>query len=179
MNAHRNRLTSHLFFAAFAIVLALGAKPFAGALHAQSTPGAVTAPLRAFPRNDTPPEEPAADKGRWPAPVARVSGDRTHDLKCAVVEWNDGPHKPSLIVVCPPEEVFAPLRLYLRLSWKRDEDVPRDFQNLIAQPNTQTKINWTRQGDYRVLLKTERKSDGSGRPAWVDFNDLTGLYIKY
>ena len=82
-------------------------------------------------------------------------------------------------MVCPPDEVFAPLRLYLKLSWKRDEDVPRDSQMFVAQPNTQTRINWTPQGDYRVLLKTERKSGGSGRPAWVDFNDLTGVYIKY
>src|ERR1700687_5557759 len=179
MNAHRHRLRSHLFFAAFAIVLGLCANPFAGALPAQPTPGGAAAPLHAFPRNDTPPAEPASSKAPWPAPVARVSADRVPDLKCAIVEWNDGPPKPSLIVVCPPEEVFAPLRLYLKLSWKHDEDVPRDFQTFMAQPNTQTKINWTQQGDYRVLLKTERKSGGSGRTAWVDSNDLTGVYIKY
>jgi hypothetical protein len=177
MNEHRRRLSSHLFFAALAIFL--GAQPFAGALQAQaqSGPSAAPAPLRAFPPNDTQPEEPG-DK-RWPAPVARVSAERTPDLKCSVVERNDGPAKPSLIVVCPPEEVFAPLRLYLKLSWKHDEDIPRDFQTFIAQPNTQTKINWTPGGDYRVLLKAEGKDGRSGRPEWVKFNDLAGVYIKY
>jgi hypothetical protein len=179
MNAHRNRLESHLFFATFVIVFGLCAKPFAGAQQTQSAPSALAEPLRAVPRNDAHPEETASNKARWPAPVARVSADRTPDLKCAVVEWSEGPSRPSLIVVCPPDEVFAPLRLYLKLSWKRDEDVPRDFQTFIAQPNTQTKINWTQQGDYRVLLKTERKDGRSGRPEWVDFNDLAGVYIKY
>jgi hypothetical protein len=179
MKGHRNRLSSHLFSAAFAIVISLFAKPFAGAQQTQSAPTANPAPLRAFSPNELQSEEAASNKARWPAPVARVSTERTPDLKCAVVEWNDGPPKPSLIVVCPPEEVFAPLRLYLKLSWKRDEDVPRDFQAVIAQPNTQTKINWTPRGDYRALLKTERKNGGSGRPEWVDFNDLAGVYIKY
>ena len=179
MNAHRNRLASRLFFATFVIVFGLCAKPFAGAQQTQSAPSAVAAPLRAFPHNDAQPEEAAGNKTRWPAPVARVSADRTPDLKCAVVEWNDGPPRPSLIVVCPPEEVFAPLRLYLKLSWKRDEDVPRDFQAVIAQPNTQTKINWTPQGDYRALLKRERKNGRSGQPEWIDFNDLAGVYIRY
>jgi hypothetical protein len=179
MEAHRNRLSSHLLSAAFTVVLSLCAKPFAGAQQTQSAPTAGAAPLRAFSRNEPQPEEAAGSKAPWPAPVGRVSGERTPDLKCAVVEWNDGPPKPSLIVVCPPEEVFAPLRLYLKLSWKRDEDVPRDFQAVIAQPNTPTKINWTPRGDYRVLLKTERKNGGSRRPEWVDFNDLAGVYIRY
>jgi hypothetical protein len=165
MNAHRNRLPSHLFLATFAIILC--AEPFAGAPQAQSAPGAVPAPLRAFPHDDTQPEGPASNKAR------------TADLKCAVVGWNDGPPRPSLIVVCPPEEVFAPLRLYFKLSWKRDEDVPRDFQTFLAQRNTQTKIYWTQQGDYHVLLKAEHKDGRSGRPEWVNFNNLDGVYIKY
>jgi hypothetical protein len=177
MNAHHNRLPPHLFVVAFAIFLC--AKPFAGALQAQSAPSAVPAPLRAFPHNDTQPEGPTSTRARWPGPDARAVAERTPDLKCAVVEWNDGPAKPSLVVVCPPEEVFAPLRLYLKLSWKHDEDVPRDFQAFIAQPNTQTKINWTQQGGYRVLLKTERKNGRRGGPEWVNFNDLAGVYIKY
>ncbi len=179
MNAHHHRLMSHPFFAAFAIVLGLCAKPFAGAQQTQSTPNVAPAPLRVSPGNDARSEEPAGSRPRWPAPVARVNTDRTADLKCAVVEWNGNPPRPSLVVVCPPEEVFAPLRLYLKLSWKRDEDVPRDFQSFIAQANTQTKVNWTPRGDYRVLLKTEHKNGRSGQPAWVDFNDLAGLYIKY
>jgi hypothetical protein len=177
MNAHRNRLPSHLFLATFAIILC--AEPFAGAPQAQSAPGAAPAPLRAFPHNDSQPETPASSKPRWPGADTRAIAERAPDLKCAVVEWNDGPARPSLIVVCPPEEVFAPLRLYFKLSWKRDEDIPRDFQSFIAQPNTQTKINWTQQGEYRVLLKSERRNGRSGGPEWVSFNDLSSIYIKY
>jgi hypothetical protein len=177
MNAHRHRLLSHLLFAAFTIFLC--AKLFAGALQAQSSSSAVPPPLRALPHDDTQPEGPASTRARWSGPDARAVADRTPDLKCSVVDWSAGPSKPSLVVVCPPEEVFAPLRLYLKLSWKHDEDVPHDFQTFVAQPNSETKINWTPQGDYHVLLKTERKNGRRGRPEWINFNDLAGVYIKY
>ena len=81
------------------------------------------------------------------------------------------------MVVCPPDEVFAPLRRYFKLSWKRDADVSGDLQT-IATPKAVTKMHWNTQGDYQVLLRIERKIERSARPAWVKFNDLVGVYIK-
>jgi hypothetical protein len=107
----------------------------------------------------------------------RALVDPSPDMKCAVVEWIAPPPKPSLVVVRPPDEVFAPLRLYFKLSWKRDADVPGDLQ-IIATPKAMTKKHWNMQGDYQVLLRAERKNEHGARPAWVKFNDLVGVNIK-
>jgi len=114
-------------------------------------------------------------EGHWLDPRALV--DPSPDVKCAIVEWITASSKPSLVVVCPPGEVFAPLRLYFKLSWKRDADVPANFQ-IIAEPETMIKMHWNSQGDYHVLLQTERKSGHNPHPEWVKFNNLLAVYIK-
>ncbi len=179
MKSHRNRALSYLFFAALAvvrlvIVLCIGS--FAGALLAQSAPGAASTVLRALPDGDARPETagPSSD-GHWLDHRGLV--DPSPDVKCAIVEWIAASSKPSLVVVCPPDEVFAPLRLYFKLSWKRDADVPANFQ-IIAEPKTMIKMHWNAQGDYQVLLRTERKSEHNPHPEWVKFNNLIAVYIK-
>jgi len=156
------------FLAALAILL--GVKPFAGHLQAQSAPAAP----HALPGGEARAERATSSGEHWldPRPVV----DPSPDMKCAIVEWAAGSPKPSLVVVCPPEEVFAPLRLYFRLSWKRDADVPGNFQ-IIAEPKTIIKLHWTSQGEYQVLLPTERKK--KRHPEWVNFNSLVGVFIKY
>ena len=48
------------------------------------------------------------------------------DIKCSVVEWNNALPKPALTLLCPPEEIFAPLRVCIKLSWLKPEDVPNN-----------------------------------------------------
>jgi hypothetical protein len=174
MNAYRKLVLSTLFFAALAIVLC--SKPFAIALQAQSPQAAAPAPLHAFPDGGAQPVGAPSSGLRWPDP--RAVAHRSPDIQCAFVQWTAEPPRPALVVVCPPEEVFAPLRLYFKLSWKRDADVPANFQALLTQPKTQTKMHWTPQGDYHVLLQAERKNGRSAHLEWVHFTDLVGVYIK-
>jgi hypothetical protein len=176
MNANRHRFVSIPSLALLAILVC--AKPFAGILRAQSSPAAGTrAPLHAFTGSTAKSESASASGARWPDPQ-RITNP-TADIKCAIVQWTVEPPRPALIVVCPPEEVFAPLRIYFKLSWKRDGDLPRNFQALMAQSKTQTKMHWTSQGDYHVLLQADQKNGRVSRPEWVHFTDLEGIYLKY
>ena len=189
MKADRNRVLSSLLFAALAIVplavvllaSVLCAGPFAGALKAQSAAGAGPTVLRAMPEGEARAARTegtgagASTEGHWMD--HRTLVDPSPDVKCAIVEWITASPKPSLVVVCPPDEVFAPLRLYFKLSWKRDADVPGDFQ-IIAAPKTMIKMHWNSKGDYQVLLQTERKNERGPHTEWVKFNDLVGVYIK-
>jgi hypothetical protein len=171
MKANRNRVRSYSsFFAALTIIVCV--KPFAGALQAQSAPAA----LQASPSGEARAERSTSSGEHWLD--HRPAVEPSADMKCAIVEWAAGSPKPSLVVVCPPEEVFAPLRLYFKLSWKRDADVPGNFQ-IIAEPKTMIKLHWTSQGDYQVLLPTERKKERNRHREWVSFNDLVGVFIKY
>jgi hypothetical protein len=174
MNTYRNHVLCVVFFAVLAI--ASCAKSFVIAVHAQSHHADVPAPLRFFPEKDARLEAAAnAAPGTETGGVSASSSD----MKCAVVEWNAAPPKPSLILVCPPDEVFAPLRVYFKLCWKRTEDIPDDFQHLIVPPKSLAKFYWTSAYQYRVQLKTERKKGGSPRTEWVNFTDLSAVYFKY
>ncbi len=182
MKAHRNRVLSYFFLAALRIVLlvtvfcvGLYVGPFAGALQAQSAQGTADTMLHALPDGDVRAESGANSGGHWLDHRGLVNP--SPDVKCAIVEWISAPPKPSLVVVCPPDEVFAPLRLYFKLSWKRDADVPGNFQ-IVAEPKTMIKMHWNAQGDYQLLLRTERKNERNPRTEWVKFNDLVAVYIK-
>ena len=173
MNAYRNRVLSNLFFAVLAIVLC--ARPFAIALQAQSTRDGSPVPFHAFPDNPTQPAGSASPEASWPAPG--TVDRRSRDIKCSVVQWTSELPRPAIVVVCPPEEVFAPLRLFFKLSWRQDADVPANLQALLAQPKIETKMHWTDHGDYHVLLQAEGKNGRSDRK-WVLFNNLIGVYIR-
>ena len=171
MNAYRNRVLSNLFLAALAIVLC--AKPFASALQAQSTRAGSPVPFHAFPDYPTQPTGSASPGASWPDPS--IVDRRSRDIKCSVVQWTSELPRPAIVLACPPEEVFAPLRLLFKLSWRKDADVPVNVQALLVHPKIETKMHWTHRGDYQVLLQAERKNGRSERE-WVHFNDLIAVY---
>jgi len=99
------------------------------------------------------------------------------DIKCAIVEWNPDASTPKLTLLCPPLEVFAPLRVYLTLSWEKPEQVPRDYRKIIASPKTPTKMRSTRKGVF-VWLKVQRNHEGEPPVRWVSFNYLVGIGLQ-
>jgi hypothetical protein len=177
MNAYPNRVLSNLLVALLALVFC--AKPLATAAKAQSSPVGAPNPFHALPGNDGEP-----DSASNPETRGRDAHADSHvaysDMKCSVVDWSVTPPKPpALVLVCPPEEVFAPLRVYFKLSWRRTADVPDNYQSIVAQSKALAKFHWTSQSEFHVLLKKERKKDGAAEPEWVNFNNLIGVYFKY
>jgi hypothetical protein len=176
VNAHRNAALWNLSFTLLAAGLC--ALPFSCVTPAQSSPAAPPAPFHALPSEGTEPED-RTSAGASIRPGRASSEAPSSDMKCSVVEWSVTPHKPpALLLQCPPEEVYTPLRVYFRLSWKRAEDVPDHFQNIVVQPKAMAKFHWTHQQTFRVLLKAERK-DKTPKPEWVSFNDLVAVYFEY
>jgi hypothetical protein len=105
-----------------------------------------------------------------------VNGDAPSDIKCSVLEWNTGLPKPILTLVCPPEEVFAPLRVYFKLSWATPEDVPSDYLAIVATPRGQMKFHWTRD-ELHVLLPIKREGREKRQVKWVVFTEVVGFYL--
>jgi hypothetical protein len=166
MRASRKGVWPYLAVAALAMLLGAGA--FTERLGAQS------AAMRAIPESERRTDRAAAaGEGGL---ERRAITDPSANLKCAVEEWIAERPKPSLVVVCPPDDVFAPLRLYFKLSWRRDADVPENVQ-IIAERKSMIKMHWNSHGDFQVLLPTERKDQRGHRPEWINFNNLVGVYI--
>jgi hypothetical protein len=111
VNAYRRRFVSIPSLTLLAIIFC--ANPFPAILQAQSSPAAATqSPLHAFTGSTAKSESASASGARWPDPHGIT--DPTTDIKCAIVQWTAEPPRPALIVVCPPEDVFAPLRIYFQ-----------------------------------------------------------------
>ncbi len=98
------------------------------------------------------------------------------DIDCSIREWNAAPPKPLLTLLCPPEAVFAPLRVYLRLSWMKPEDVPTDVGRIIVQPTGWTKIRTNRTA-VMVRLDVARETGQNPRPTWVSFNGVVDVAL--
>ena len=45
--------------------------------------------------------------------------------KCQIIDWNlMGRPYPELTIAIPPRQIFTPLRIYLRLTWREEGKVP-------------------------------------------------------
>jgi hypothetical protein len=101
---------------------------------------------------------------------------KSSEIKCSIVEWVDSSPKPELTVVCPPPEIFAPLRVFLKFSWVDSKDVPKDVARVVAKPRAETKIQLGN-ANIKVFLKISKDADDSGKEKWVAFNALQAFAI--
>jgi hypothetical protein len=111
-----------------------------------------------------------------PNPFRPGSDLRASDIKCSIVEWDNASPKPVLTVVCPPPEVFTPLRVFLKFSWMDAKDVPKDVAKVVAEPRTGTKIQFDR-ANIKVFLKLSKGAEDSTKEKWMAFNALQGFAI--
>ncbi len=108
-----------------------------------------------------------------PRPIKRAVA------QCSVVAWNITLPKPTLMLLCPPEAVFAPLRVYVKFSWAREEDVPDNYLNIVAPSRTPTKMRTNERNEREVLVRLKIYEKGKGKPQakWVSFNRLVGIAL--
>lgn len=98
------------------------------------------------------------------------------DVSCSIVEWKDDQPKPTLAVVCPPQETFAPLHVYLKLSWLKAEDVPLCVRRISAPAKKLIKIRTDRSTAW-VWLGVREKPDAAPRQTWVGFNAVADVAL--
>ena len=101
---------------------------------------------------------------------------RPSDIKCSVVEWETGSPKPALTVVCPPPEIFSPLRVFLKFSWVDAKDVPKEAAKVVAEPKTATKIQLGKES-VRAFLRISKEADNPSKEKWFAFNSLQSFAI--
>lgn len=98
------------------------------------------------------------------------------DIDCSIHAWDPDSQKPVLTLLCPPEPVFAPLRVYLRLSWLKPEDVPRDVGRVIARPKSATRIR-TNKETLMVRLEVAEEPGRHSKAKWVNFNGVVDVAL--
>lgn len=98
------------------------------------------------------------------------------ELSCSVVQWKNDPSSPTLAIICPPQGVFAPLHVYLKLSWLKPEDVPSLARGITApekmliQLRSDHSMAWVRVG-------VRERQGGASHMTWVPFNGLADMAL--
>jgi hypothetical protein len=98
------------------------------------------------------------------------------DVNCSIVEWKGDNSKPTLAVVCPPQDTFAPLHLYLKLSWLKPEDVPQDVRSITVPAKTIVKMRTTGSTAW-VWLAVKEKPSAAARRTWMGFNAVVDIAL--
>ena len=105
-----------------------------------------------------------------------VTPNNMPDVSCSVLQWNGDPPKPTLTIVCPPEGTFAPLHVFLRLSWLKSEDVPLSVRSIAVPAKTLTRIHTNRSATW-VWLEVLERDDTPARRTWVAFNGVVDVAL--
>ena len=98
------------------------------------------------------------------------------DVSCSVVQWKGDPVIPTLAVICPPQNVFAPLHVYLKLSWLKSEDVPLSARGIAAAEKTLIKIR-TNKSIAWVWLEVRERQGATPHRTWVAFNGVVDIAL--
>ena len=135
--------------------------PFSGATPASPTHGQKSEPAAVLPKTTG---EPLTVK-----PVDRP------DLACTIMAWDTSGRMPTLKLLCPPDDTFAPLRVYLKLSWQDEKDLPDDYHNIMARPKTRTLLRTTK--DAALVRLEVANAEGQARIRWISFTGVVDVAL--
>lgn len=93
------------------------------------------------------------------------------DVDCVIAQWSPADPRPVLTVICPPETVFAPLRVLIKFSWLRPQATRPEAMRLPFRAGSLTKIR-TNKDVAQIWLRLE------GAPeSWVSFDAVRDVAL--
>jgi hypothetical protein len=98
------------------------------------------------------------------------------DIDCTVAEWRATAKKPVLTLICPPNTVFSPLRVLIKLSWMKPEDAPFGPEHILAPTGAPTKIR-TNKAAALIWLQVDEKGKREPRGTWIGFNAVVDVAL--
>lgn len=98
------------------------------------------------------------------------------DIDCVVAEWRPTATRPVLTLICPPNAVFAPLRVLIKLSWMKSEDVSVEPEQILALEGSPTRIR-TNKAAAQVWLQVNLKGERKPRSTWVGFTAVVDVAL--
>ncbi len=99
------------------------------------------------------------------------------EIDCTVEEWTPSDTSPVLGLVCPPPQVFSPLRVHLKVSWLKVGDIPKVLHRIVAEPHMPVRIRPT-SSTLRVLLRVSKHPEDAGKEEWIGFNSVLGVGLE-
>ena len=122
---------------------------------------------------NTPP--PAPSNPKWKLEDFRVS-DAT--VNCSVVKYESTQVRPVLHLICPEQQVFAPLRVHLMLSWRDLTEIPQAMRSMLVDTSRVVRFKSPNPGISSVELTFQDPNDSRHVKQWITFNDVNvGLVL--
>jgi len=102
------------------------------------------------------------------------------DVECQVLEWKKSLNTaagPTLTLLCPPEKVFAPLRVLIKLAWleRQKKDTRADPEDILVVPGEITRLR-TRKESAFVQLDS-LGANGKAQKRWVPFTAVADVAL--
>jgi len=91
------------------------------------------------------------------------------DIECAVLEWGADASKPTLGILCPPKDVYAPLRVYMKVS----QDPPAKKITLVNRPRTWIRLR--KESSCLIWLTFLEEGQEHPRTDWLAFDEIVGM----
>ena len=98
------------------------------------------------------------------------------DIDCTVAQWAPASKRSVLTLICPPNTVFSPIRVLIKLSWMKPGDAPISPERILAPVGTVTKIR-TKNTLAEIWLPVEKDRKDTSRQSWVGFNAVVDVAL--
>jgi hypothetical protein len=117
---------------------------------------------------------PISIRGKWEVQDFKATDD---SVSCAVVKYDSTLALPTLHLLCPGPDIFAPLRVHLALTWKDSREIPSVMKNMLVDMSKSVKFK-SKPGESRAELTfhDSRKTESTTR--WISFTSVNvGLVL--
>jgi hypothetical protein len=98
------------------------------------------------------------------------------DIDCTVAQWAPASKRSVLTLICPPNTVFSPIRVLIKLSWMKPDDAPVSPERILAPVGTLTKIR-TKNTLAEIWLPVEKDRKDTPQQSWVGFNAVVDVAL--
>lgn len=114
-------------------------------------------------------------KGKWQTQDFKASDA---SVSCAVVKYESTDTRPTLHLLCPGPDIFAPLRVHLALTWKHVSEIPSVMKNMLVVMSKSVKFK-SKRGKSRAELTLRDPQDTHSTREWITFTDVNvGLVLS-
>jgi hypothetical protein len=139
----------------------------------QACPGGQCATANNFAAATSLPSVPV--KGKWEVEDFKPSDAA---VSCAVVKYDSTAARPTLHLLCPGPDIFAPLRVHLALTWKYASQIPATMKNMLVDMSRSVRFK-SKPGSSKAELTLRKPQDTHSTKEWVTFTDVNvGLVLQ-
>lgn len=118
---------------------------------------------------------PVPVRGKWETEDFKPSDA---SVSCAVVKYDSTVTRPTLHLLCPGPDIFAPLRVHLSLTWKHVSEIPSIMKSMLVDVSRSVKFK-SKPGKSKAELTLHDPQDAHSTREWITFTDVNvGLVLQ-